>query len=1182
MIEDLGRIFEVGFNLGILAFIKHKNIQNPFGEDYYGDAKQLKLANMVKCLTVKLIDVTDRRIVEDHAIFSLQKGFLSGLNFFREYLAFVCPKIRKAKILYFQCSFSEKNSIGTYVVPNELQRWCRQLGVESIHEDYSAGGEFLNADTLVWIETPQGYRILCVDLSTFGKSQKIKLPDLREIENIRQLLESEKNYRLTKSFFSELKIDSKERDFFLNKELASYLRAYSRKDKETYKLIQAGSYVDSFHRFLLAQGKLKSGDMVRFNIVGYSDRGMSSLSLGMADTEILQTCADIYKNKTNENLLDAHARTVRKLKRNASLSFENGKAFLEKILEAREGGEALHHERLSGFVNPADKIRDGKTLRDLHADMIYEALKGPCPYVFLTGNPGIGKTTALMNFLQDHAGEGFILFYASPRKQVNLDIVQKFRIKDSELLCDDTLITLFSDSKIIEDNGGQRTVRYRKNDRTGTFFENAVAFQDDREQSDEALHQRKSSVRTTRDDTIKVEASATSGVLQSVFEAVHACIDRRVANCIVATASIQALKITSSGDTLQHFRSIFKSASADNGKRVIPAKLREISKRIKHLFVMIDEITGDDGGVQFLSGIHDILFQYGLFKEESGFNTKIIVADASVVAPEIIKCHLTDASTEPNKIYFRLGDAQAQPLTQETFLFKDQNAVVINTNSYPARNLDITYKVFIEAMEGEKPLKQRTLNEQIQNSILSDVLELWSEPDSGQIIVYIQDKQRLGELKGTIKQKRGGFEEFADYVEIHADTPLEKKERIQHCKENVKVVFMTASASRGLSFPKARHILIDVPRFEVERNLMEIIQVIYRGRGGAPELDKMDKELRFYVADTVVYPAENTDQERLVAFQQRAVNILNLLLLLKVSIMTRIYGCGSIARKPCTVIPIGGKSISAVGDPYSSKVGSFLNDLKKEYETNREKKSLKELREALTQIFGKSRIRVRSEGGSRSYLDLLEFNIEQFQDFVRHGLDRLFELGVLEDACVSGGMLIVPVPDMYENYAIGLQEQIRQYANKEMATEIWKVSKNFDHSDKMRSGAKTVLEFINRLRDQPQKSQNLQQSSKRRDQYYAIPLVALLMGEPFRRYFKVGPDEPDGRTFRNILQGHVRAHYPSNNFLPIGADYGEFPFVTFNSFNFTEFRRKMFDESYMLNSTEINVLGLILASTAEE
>ena len=158
----------------------------------------------------------------------------------------------------------------------------------------------------------------------------------------------------------------------------------------------------------------------------------------------------------------------------------------------------------------------------------------------------------------------------------------------------------------------------------------------------------------------------------------------------------------------------------------------------------------------------------------------------------------------------------------------------------------------------------------------------------------------------------------------------------------MKIVFMTASASRGLSFPKTKHILVDVPRFEVEKNLMEIIQVIYRGRGSYLEngvkqtLDNTDKGLIFYFSERSVYYdnpklfTEDFDTQRQLSLQENVLSILNILLVLKTSIMTRIAGFGKIGKNNLIMIPIGGKSVTAAGQTFSSTMSSLINKLKKE------------------------------------------------------------------------------------------------------------------------------------------------------------------------------------------------------------------------------------------------------------
>jgi hypothetical protein len=50
-------------------------------------------------------------------------------------------------------------------------------------------------------------------------------------------------------------------------------------------------------------------------------------------------------------------------------------------------------------------------------------------------------------------------------------------------------------------------------------------------------------------------------------------------------------------------------------------------------------------------------------------------------------------------------------------------------------------------------------------------------------------------------------------------------------RDTVKVFLMTSSGARGVSFPKTDWIIALLPRFGIESALMEVAQLIYRGRG---------------------------------------------------------------------------------------------------------------------------------------------------------------------------------------------------------------------------------------------------------------------------------------------------------------------------------------------------------------
>jgi CTP-dependent riboflavin kinase len=81
-------------------------------------------------------------------------------------------------------------------------------------------------------------------------------------------------------------------------------------------------------------------------------------------------------------------------------------------------------------------------LRQADADLIKKALVSQANYIFLTGNPGIGKTPAIVEFLKSKIDEGFLFFYVIPRKQVYLDIIYKFKNEETGELCDRRLIAI--------------------------------------------------------------------------------------------------------------------------------------------------------------------------------------------------------------------------------------------------------------------------------------------------------------------------------------------------------------------------------------------------------------------------------------------------------------------------------------------------------------------------------------------------------------------------------------------------------------------------------------------------------------------------------------------------------------------------------------------------------------------
>ena len=70
--DDLGRLFEVGFNIGILSYIHKNNIKNRFGNLYRHELENIRFAKIKKRIVDKVISKLEREIAETWCQFFVQ------------------------------------------------------------------------------------------------------------------------------------------------------------------------------------------------------------------------------------------------------------------------------------------------------------------------------------------------------------------------------------------------------------------------------------------------------------------------------------------------------------------------------------------------------------------------------------------------------------------------------------------------------------------------------------------------------------------------------------------------------------------------------------------------------------------------------------------------------------------------------------------------------------------------------------------------------------------------------------------------------------------------------------------------------------------------------------------------------------------------------------------------------
>ncbi len=1248
--ELMGRIYEPGFNIGILSEIEHRtDLTTHFQALYTDDLAKLHLHPLVEAAWQRTgtISEMDRETLQRWVQFLLFKGYLAGRSFLAEFLQMIHLSQKagrqedwKGDIFYLQCNFTGKNSLGLLPSPDMVQTTTQLLAqltaacqrevtmsLEEI-EQYQGRGEFLNADMLLLLKDWDGWRLLCVDLSIFGLQSLRDTHDLNRVESLRRLLKSDIRYLRTRSVFTNLSIDTNDEataQEVLSGQLKQYFTAFKRQDKETAKFIQAASYTFSFYHFLVSKGVLRADDPIVFHVVGYTDRALNAMALKRSQLALLETCANIYRqHHSDEAIAEARQAVIGTIQRAANRSFTCDQPLATTLLGVGEQGDGLHtltfQETLRGFVNTVDPLDPSKlspelrqrlsasalgsaSIRDLHRDLVYQELSTSELYLFLTGHPGIGKTSALVAFFKACAerGEGFLFLYVSPRKQVNLDILKKC---EEDPACVN-FFGITTNSLAIRKNGGRPTVHYSSALAQERFSANGVTFLPASHEENTHFQESLRKLEEIQENLLIDKGEQVSGVLKSLCQALAATVSEpfppahsptsgeRLPLSIVATVAIQSLKrTTDQQSTLKHLEQIFTQATA-NGK-IIPEQMDQISQRLRHFVIMIDEVTGDEGGAEFIEGIHQFVQRYRL--AEHGIHTKIIVADASIVDTDVIRSHLSTTGYEPHKIYFRRVDPAlpASPLTREKLSFKHCPGVVINANAYPASTLQITYNVFTDIFpyNEEQYAEQYQVLLRKQQLALRDDIQRWmaSDPEA-QILVYIQDKQRLSELIGLIKeQQRFEMGDTQGYLEIHANISEKDKQEIKEHQDEVQVVFMTASASRGLSFKRAKHILVDIPHFAIEQNLMEILQVIYRGRGG--EMDRDEKTLTFYLADRLTY-GEQMDRD--LTLKEQLLHLLNVLLILKTSILTRITGSGPLGiGQRFRMVPIGGKSIFSAGETFSKRLSDLIKELQDVAKRSwAEKKRLNTIASALQEMLAHSHIQLIRTSRTwpwyphapHSYLEVLPTLAANFSVEAERGFDRLLKLPPLEPAYLAGSLLIVPTQhkslrEVYRTMIEDILNQPRPADYPDLLTDMYRLSQDHRYPESLRASLHDAMLLMKEMQKLSRnRAAYYEQESGHDDQYYALPLTAFSSYKQLQAYFDADGafEEQATDPFRHLLREYVRALYPADGFLPIGRVYQRFPFLLFRSFNLGEARQRLFTDKYLFTSQEFNIITMLLS-----
>lgn len=624
-------------------------------------------------------------------------------------------------------------------------------------------------------------------------------------------------------------------------------------------------------------------------------------------------------------------------------------------------------EALEEVMRDIAGAHDELSLRDVHAAAVVAGLRSARPnklnVLALEGNPGIGKTTAIRRHLGKKT-DGYAFLYVSPRVVINRDVTESLaRTEDKEPT---GILTVTTNSQLIasaERYYAKKVEQGLEEPRTvtgavvadgvshlvkppGTVLVLEPAEEQEIEDQHAGSRMRKDTLSEHED---VVRDKRLPGVLDCMASTARELLKHNPSvNRIVLTAALQGFRERENKKTtIQALSKLFVNP-ADK-----PAGLEErrrFAKRMPTVVVMVDELAGDGAGARFVHTIATWLHEefIGCFEdagEDSPFTVVLVISDASLGNEVVLDRYLNAGLRAPDKVLvsesagmvpfrvaatrLRLGDGTGAHETLH-----------VMTNSFPASELNIKYQVQLTAVDIQDSQKNpgvaETPREAIRRHADEAVLacaetEILKALAAGakQVIYFAQDKLFLRQLKGLLLSEGSGLE-YGHVEVLDSSVPgYVRKELVQpERRDSVRVFLMTSSGARGVSFPLTDWIVASVPRFNVEAALMEIAQLVYRGRGRYRDSegewcdgDRVPRNLVMLVNDYVVSEGGMDKRQWL----RQSIDLMTLLVMLRSTIFTRITGdCG--LRQSLALVPVGAVGVDELVSLMSQYVSQFVRE----------------------------------------------------------------------------------------------------------------------------------------------------------------------------------------------------------------------------------------------------------------
>ncbi|MBV5310035.1 helicase C-terminal domain-containing protein [Chromatium okenii] len=855
------------------------------------------------------------------------------------------------------------------------------------------------------------------------------------------------------------------------------------------------------------------------------------------------------------------------------------------------------------------------SLRDLHASAVIAGLNaaelGKLTVLGLEGNPGIGKTTAVTRYLRKLT-DGFLFLYVSPRVIINDDVTSGLARKNNTLT---GILTVTTNSKLISSAQPWHDAQVNAGLKLACRIDGAVVADGIVDlqypnssililnpELKEEVERTQTGSRTNRNQETKQQARITDhplpGVLKVLAKTSRALLEENpTITQLVLTAAIQSYReLGESKSTVDGLTNLFQhQVNTRPGLR----ERREFAARIPIIVVMVDELTGDPAGVLVIDALARWLNEQFIrpFKDAPYFRVVLIVSDASLGNEVVLDRYLSSSERAPSKILVTQS-GQKRPfrltVTEKTrFAGAARSVLHVMTNSYPATQLTIDYRVRLDVIPFEAQQKgiRHAISEQ-QNKVLIDnilhEIERALAANAHQVIFFAQDKAFLRLVKNMLITGAAALQRTQIAI-IDSSVPAAERKALieEELRDQIKVFLMTSSGARGVSFPKTDWIIALMPRFGIESSLMEVAQLIYRGRGQkyktdnrqeAMDGDTKNRNLVLLLQDFL--PQETKPEPR--QWLRQISDLLTFIVLLRATIHTRITGDAGLDKQRLAVVPVGNVGSEDMLTLMSTQVRIFLSEsavLMSDKHAHVDQKSLiKAAQLAVTNLFSKFSLEATGRKQElRSVVrpsDLEQFSISASADHAPLLLNPTDSPACVlhENQYCVGPFWLEQWKEVdkterfsFETWITAVSEQIETLLNQ-----LWRIHKD----QKLPRNLRTAAEELHRILKQEQGDVGCEFSTVKT---LSSDATWLAVPVDYPRFFQPSngqiPALGDESLWRDALG---RCLSVQREVMPVIPRYAGIPYAAVAGIQDPARFEQIFDDRYIAASNELNLLNSIL------